>query len=289
MSFELFYEALISGVLLGCFYAAVSIGLSMAFGLADVPHIAHPAFLVLGGYAAFLLNQHGFDPIVAGLVLTPAFYVIGLAVYQFYHVSFEKHGTDTGLRGLAFFFGLSFVIEAGLILMFGVDQHMVDAPYIGNSYAVGDTRLPLRMLAACAVGLALTAAMTLYLSRTFTGRALKAVAQDADALLLVGANPVRIKRTGFAIATATTAIAGALLAVIGPIEPSLGRQYIGRTFCIVVLAGLGSVPGTLVAALIIGIAESIVLSSFGASWATAVSFGTLLLVLAIRPAGLFGR
>jgi branched-chain amino acid transport system permease protein len=289
VSLELLYDAVISGILLGCFYAALSLGLSVAFGLVDVPHIAHPTCLVLGGYGAFVLGTYGIDPILAGILLVPVFYFAGLLVYQFYYLSFEKHGADTGVRGLAFFFGFAFVLEAALILTFGVDQHMVEAAYIGGSYAIGETRLPLRMLVACGIGLTLTIGLTLYLSRTFTGRALKAVAQDAGALTLVGANPVRIKRTGFAIATGITAIAGALLAVTGPVEPSLGRLYIGRTFCIVVLAGMGSIPGTLLAALIVGIAESVVLSSFGASWAGAVSFGMLLLVLAIRPSGLFGR
>lgn len=289
MSLDLLYPALISGILLGCFYGAVSLGLSVAFGLVDVPHIAHPTFLVLGGYGAYVLGNYGVDPIVAGLVLMPVFYVLGLLVYQFYYTTFDKHGTDKELRGLAFFFGFSFVLEAILILTFGVDQHMVEAPYIGGSVEVGETRLPYRMLVAGAIGLTLTAALTLYLSRTFTGRALKAVAQDAGALVLVGADPVRIKRIGFAIATGITAIAGALLVVTGPIEPGLGRLYIGRTFCIVVLAGLGSMPGTLIAAIIVGVVESIVLSSFGASWAGAVSFGMLLLVLTIRPSGLFGR
>lgn len=289
MSLDLLYPALVSGILLGCFYGAVSLGLSVAFGLIDVPHIAHPTFLVLGGYGAWILNQYGVDPILAGLILTPVFYVIGLLVYQFYYATFEKHGADTGVRGLAFFFGFSFVLEAGLILGFGVDQHMVEAAYIGGSLEIGETLLPYRMLMAGFIGLALTAALTLYLGRTFTGRALKAVAQDAGALVLVGADPVRIKRIGFAIATGITAIAGALLVVTGPIEPALGRLYIGRTFCIVVLAGMGSIPGTLLAALIVGVVESVVLSSFGASWAGAVSFGILLAVLAVRPAGLFGR
>lgn len=289
MSFELFYEAVISGLLLGCFYAALSLGLSVAFGLVDVPHIAHPTFLVLGGYGAYVLGTFGIDPILAGILLVPVFYFAGALVYQFYYLSFEKRGGDTGVRGLAFFFGFAFIMEAALILIFGVDQHMVSAPYIGGSLEVGDLRFPWRTLVACGLGLTLTAGLALYLSRTFTGRALKAVAQDAGALSLVGINPIRIKRTGFAIATGVTAIAGALLAITGPIEPSLGRLYIGRTFCIVVLAGMGSIPGTLIAAMIVGVAETVVLSSFGAAWAGAVSFGMLLLVLAFRPSGLFGR
>jgi branched-chain amino acid transport system permease protein len=117
----------------------------------------------------------------------------------------------------------------------------------------------------------------------------KAVAQDQTALALMGADPMRVKQWGFGIATATCALAGALMIIIGPVEPGLGRLYIGRTFCVAVLAGLGSMPGTLAAGIILGVAESVVLSSFGASWASAVAFGILLIVLAVRPAGLFGR
>jgi branched-chain amino acid transport system permease protein len=286
---ELLVEAVVAGVLLGCFYAAVSVGLSVAFGLLDVPHIAHPAFLVLGAYGAYLLGQYGMDPVLAGAVLTPVFFVAGLAVYRFYHAAFERRGTDAGLRGLAFFFGVAFVVEVVLILTFGVDQRMAEAPYIGKSLALGEMRLPMRMLVAFGLALLLTIGLSLYLSRTFTGRAIKAVAQDRTALALMGADPVRIKQWGFGIATGTCALAGALLLIVGPVEPGLGRLYIGRTFCVAVLAGLGSMPGTLAAGVILGIAESLVLTSFGASWAPAVAFGLLLAVLAVRPAGLFGR
>ncbi len=193
------------------------------------------------------------------------------------------------MRGLAFFFGVVFIVEVGLILAFGVDQRGVQAPYIGSSLEIGEFRIPYRMLTAFGVALLLTVVLTLYLSRTFTGRAIKAVGQDEGALRLMGADPVRIKQIAFGIATGVNALAGAVLIIVGPVEPSLDRLYIGRTFCVVVLAGLGSMSGTLVAGLILGITESIVLMMLGASWAPAVSFGLLLLVLGIRPQGLFGR
>ncbi|HKC31007.1 MAG TPA: branched-chain amino acid ABC transporter permease [Burkholderiales bacterium] len=289
MSFELLLEAIVFGVLLGCFYAAVSIGLSVAFGLLDVPHVAHPAIMVLGSYCTYVLGRYGWDPIVAGIALMPLFFILGVAIYRFYYETFEKRGSEAGVRGLAFFFGLAFIIEVGLILVFGVDQRMVEAAYIGRSLALGEFRIPWRMVVAFGVALALTAALTIYLSRTFTGRAIKAVAQDEPALRLMGANPVRIKQWAFGIATGVTALAGAMLIVVGPVEPSLDRVYIGRTFAVVVLAGLGSMTGTLAAGLILGISESIVLMQFGASWAPAVAFGLLLVVLGIRPQGLFGR
>src|SRR5256885_16784102 len=147
------------------------------------------------------------------------------------------------------------MIEVGLILVFGVDQRMVEADYIGKSLSRGGYRIPWPLLVAFAIALLLTAALTLYLSRTFTGRAIKAVAQDEPALRLMGANPVRIKQWAFGIATAVTALAGAMLIVVRAAEPRLDRVYIGRTVCGLVLAGLGSMTGPLAACLILGIGE----------------------------------
>jgi branched-chain amino acid transport system permease protein len=245
--------------------------------------------MVLGSYCTWLVASWGLDPILAGIILMPAFFALGVLIYRFYYETFEKRGTEAGVRGLAFFFGVAFIIEVGLILVFGVDQRTVQAPYIGSSWAIGEYRLPYRMLVAFGIALVLTAALTLYLSKTFTGRAIKAVAQDEPALRLMGANPVRIKQWAFGIATGVSALAGAMLIIVGPVEPALDRLYIGRTFCVVVLAGLGSMTGTLAAGLILGISESIVLMMLGASWAPAVAFGLLLIVLGIRPQGLFGR
>jgi branched-chain amino acid transport system permease protein len=135
----------------------------------------------------------------------------------------------------------------------------------------------------------MTACVHLYLSRTFAGRAILAVSQDRLALRLMGADPIKIKQLAFGLSIATAALAGALLIVIGPVEPSMNRLYIGRVFAIVVLGGMGSIGGTLVAALILGVAESFVATFYGPSWAPAVAFGILLITLALRPQGLFGR
>jgi len=288
-SFELLLDAVVLGLLLGCFYAAVSIGLSVSFGLLDVPHVAHPAFLVLASYGVYILNGYGLDPLLAGLILTPLFFVIGLATYWIYHETFEKRGQDQAVRGIAFFFGIAFIIEVMIILTMGVDQRSVSADYIGKSWRIWDMRIPLRLIVAFGVAILLTFLLTQYLSRTFTGWAIRAVAQDEGALRLMGANPIKIKQWAFGIATAVLGIAGALLIIVAPVEPTLDRAYIGRTFCVVVMAGLGSMSGTLVAAIILGVSESIVLTLFGASWAPAISFTLLLVVLAVRPQGLFGR
>ena len=289
-SLDLLRDAVVLGVLLGCFYAAVSIGLSISFGLLDVPHVAHPAFLVLASYAVYLLNDsYDVDPVLAGLLITPLFFVLGFFTYRLYYETFERRGSDAAVRGIAFFFGVAFIIEVLIILQFGVDQRSVTAPYIGKAWRLFDIRIPIRQLVAFAVALLLTVSLAAYLSKTFMGRAIRAVAQDEEGLRLMGANPTRIKQFAFGLATAVLGLAGALLIVVAPVEPTLDRVYIGRTFCVVVMAGLGSITGTLIAAIILGVAETIVLTMFGASWAPAISFALLLGVLAVRPQGLLGR
>ena len=289
LSYELLVNALVTGVLLGGFYAAVALGICIAFGLLDVVNIAHPTFIILGSYAAYVTNTSwGLDPIVAGVIFTPVFFLLGVAVYGIYYHSFEKKGTQA-LRGLVFFFGLLFIIEVSLLLQYGVDYRLVEAPYIGTSFTIAGIGLAPRLFVPCLVGLALTLVLSLFLSRTFYGRAIMGVSQDSLALRLMGANPTKIKAVAFGLGIATASLAGALLIIIGPVEPSVGREYIGRVFAITVLGGLGSISGTLVAALILGVAESLTSTFYGPSWALAVSFGILLLVLAVRPAGLFGR
>ena len=351
---DLLINALASGLLLGAFYAAVTLGVSISFGMLDVVNIAHPAFIILGSYIAYIANTRlGIDPIVVALIMLPAFYFLGQAIYQVSYLSFEKQGDDNwrgviffsglllvlgfgafslasarlgwgldpiligvgllpvafllgralykvagvsfenqgnnSLRGLAFFFGLLFVTEVTLIIAFGVDYRYVEARYIGPTLRPLGIDLPLRMLVPACVCVTLFVALQLFLSRTFTGRAILAVSQDPFALRLLAIDPVRIKRIGFGISIATAALAGACLIIIQPVEPSVGREYIGRVFAVCVLGGMGSLPGTMIAALLLGMVENLTTTFFGPSWAPAVAFGFLLITLAVRPAGLLGR
>lgn len=289
LSFDLLGNALVSGLLFGGFYAAVTIGVSIAFGMLDIVNIAHPAFIILGSYTAYIANSvFHIDPIVASIVLMPAFYVLGMAVHWIYDVSFERRG-DAAIRGLAFFFGLLFITEVLLVMVFGVDYRLVDAVYIGPSWHIGFIELPLRLLVPCVVSLAMIGALQIYMSSTFVGRAIKAVAQDPMALRLMAANPSKIKRIAFGLSIASASVAGAILIVIQPVEPSIARDYIGRVFAVCVMGGLGSFGGTVAAAILLGIMESLTATFYGPSWSPAVAFGFLLLTLAVRPAGLFGR
>src|SRR5438046_3302617 len=164
VSLDLLINAIVAGVLLGGFYAAVSVGITISFGMLDSANIAQPGFILLCSYAAYILNSSfGVDPILIGIVMLPVFYVIGMAVYRLYYYSFELRG-EQAIQGLAFFFGLLFVAEVSLILIFGVDYRFVEAPYIGPSLHLGLVDLPLRMLIPCVVSLIIIAVLQLSLT-----------------------------------------------------------------------------------------------------------------------------
>jgi branched-chain amino acid transport system permease protein len=288
-SLDLFSNAIVSGILLGGFYCAVAVGITIAFGMLDIVNIAHPAFIMAGGFIAYFFNtSFGIDPVVACAVAAVPAYLVGGLIYRFYYFAFERRGEES-LQGLAFFFGLLFIVEVGLMLTFGVDYRFVEAAYIGPTISIGFISIPWRLLVPLIVGLGMIAGIMIFLSRTFIGKAILAVSQDPLALRLVGGNPVKVKEVAFGLSIATAIIAGALLIVIQPIEPSLGRDFIGRVFAIAVLGGMTSLPGTILASMILGVAESLTTTFFGPSWSPAVAFGLLLVTLAVKPAGILGR
>src|SRR5207244_8551501 len=184
VSWALLANALVAGLLLVGLYTAVSLSISLIFGLLDIANIAQPAFLILGSCAAYVMNtSFGLDPILTGVLFTPLFYGLGVVVYRVYYGSFERRGEES-LRGLVFFFGLLFIIEVALSLKYGVDYRMVEAAYIGKSIDLGGVGIAFRLLVPCVVGLAMTLALYLFLSRTFYGRAVMGVSQDQVALRL---------------------------------------------------------------------------------------------------------
>ena len=289
VNWDLIVNAIVTGIVLGGFYASVAIGVTIAFGMLDIVNIAHPAFIIVGGYLAFYgRDRFALDPLVSILVFAPLGYLIGRIFYRGYHRFFESRG-DESLQGLAFFFGVLFVVEIGIVLVSGVDYRSVETAYLDSSLSAGFVSVPWRMLAPFVIALGMLGGIQLFLLKTFTGRAILSVAQDFEAVRLIGADPIRAKEIAFGIAVGTAIVAGVLLIIIQPIEPSIAREYIGRAFAICVLGGIASIPGTLVASLVLGVAESMTTTFFGPSWAPAVAFGLLLLTLTFKPSGIFGR
>jgi len=289
VSWALLANAVIAGLLLGGFYAAMSVGISISFGMLDVVNIAHPAFIILGSYIAYIVNDRfGFDPIVVSVAVSPLFFLLGMVLYRIYYICFERRGQES-LRGLAFFFGILFITEVALVLIFGVDYRMVSTRYGDVTWRLGPVDFPMRLVVPFLVAMVMVIGVQLFLTHTFFGRAVLAVAQDQLALRLMGVNPVRVKERAFALSIATAGVAGAFLIVIQPVQPAIGREFIGLVFAVCVLGGMGSIWGTLLGAFVLGLAESFTSTFFGPSWAPAVSFGLLLATLAFRPSGLLGR
>src|SRR5438105_9752645 len=178
ISLDLAVNAVVAGLLLGGFYAAVTVGVTISFGMLDIVNIAHPAFIMLGSFVAYIVNSHfGIDPILIGVVIAPVFFLVGMAVYQIYYYAFERRGEES-IQGLAFFFGLLFVGEVALILVFGVDYRFVEAPYTQGSLNLGMFSLPYRMLIPFVFSLIMIGAVQLYLTRSFICRAILAVSPD---------------------------------------------------------------------------------------------------------------
>jgi branched-chain amino acid transport system permease protein len=285
----LMLNAIIAGLLLGGLYAAMSVGISISFGMLDVVNIAHPAFIILGSYIAYIVNDRmGVDPIAVSVVVSPLFFALGMLLYRIYYLCFEKRGQES-LRGLAFFFGILFITEVALVLIFGVDYRLVQTAYSETTWRLGAVDFPMRLVVPFLVSVTMVVGVQLFLSHTFFGRAVLAVAQDQLALRLMGVNPTRVKEFAFALSIATAGVAGAFLIVIQPVQPAIGREYIGLVFAVCVLGGMGSIWGTLLGAFVLGLAESFTSTFFGPSWAPAVSFGLLLAALAFKPSGLLGR
>ena len=282
-------NAIVAGFLLGGFYAAVSVGISISFGMLDVVNIAHPAFIIVGSYIAYIVHEWlGVDPIVVSIAVSPLFFALGMVLYRVYYLCFERRGQES-LRGLAFFFGILFITEVALLLVFGVDYRLVETAYSSTTLRLGVVDFPLRLVVPFVVSMAMVIGLQIFLGRTFFGRAVLAVAQDQLALRLMGINPIRVKEFAFALSIATAGVAGAFLIVIQPVQPAIGREYIGLVFAVCVLGGMGSIWGTLLGAFVLGLAESFTSTFFGPSWAPAVSFGILLAALAFKPSGLLGR
>jgi branched-chain amino acid transport system permease protein len=287
--YDFLINSFIVGLLVGGFYAIVSIGLSISFGLMNVVNVAHPTFIIIACYLVHLLyNFFSLDPIIGGVILTPLFFMMGFTLYHFYYRFFEIR-SESSLMGLIFFFALLVLGEIGLVLSVGTNYITVYTAYTMEAINIGVIRIPLRLLYPFLAGLATTIALYFFFSKTFIGIAARAVAQDEQAAMLMGCDPLTVRRIAFGLSILTTAIAGGLLIAMQPVDPFLDRQLIGRVFTVVILGGMGSLLGSLIAGIIIGVVESLATIFFQTGWNYVITLFILILVLVFKPSGLFKR
>ncbi|MBM7832793.1 branched-chain amino acid transport system permease protein [Agromyces cerinus] len=287
MSGSLLLQSVILGVLLGGLYALLAAGLTLYFGIMRVVMIAHSAFLILAAYLAWWFNREtGIDPLVSLIVTVPLFFVAGLLTQRLL-VSRLKPLTLT-MMSVLLTFAVALVIEGGLGFIFSGTQRRIPLPYASESLNFFGAQVPVVKLIAFGLAALSLALLFVVLKYTRFGQALRATIQHPEAARLVGINTERVAGYGFGLGLATAAIGGTALSLDATIYPSLHWHWIGPLMAIIVVGGLGSIPGAAIAALVLGVAQSLLQLPLGSTWAQTVFYVALFLTLMFRPQGFFG-
>jgi branched-chain amino acid transport system permease protein len=286
-SASLLLQGLALGILTGGVYALLASGLTLYFGVMRVVQIAHPAFLFLGAYVTYALFTFvRIDPLLSILVTVPLFFVLGMAIQR---LLLSRLRTDSfTMMSVLLTFALALLIEGGLGVVATGSFRSVTVDYATRAFSLGTVRLPHDRLIGFAVAGATLVALFAVLRYTRYGQALRATIQHREAARLVGVDTERIAAVGFGIGLATAAVGGAVLALITTFFPAAHWGWIARLMAIIVVGGLGSVSGAALAAVLLGIIESLVLVTLDATWAALVFYAFLFLTLVFRPQGFFG-
>ena len=280
-------QSVILGVLLGGLYALLAAGLTLYFGIMRVVMIAHSAFLILAAYLAWYFHREtGADPLLSLLVTVPLFFLAGVAMQRLL-LSRLRPATLT-MMSVLLTFAIALTIEGMLGYVFTGTQRRIQLDYSGSSIEIFGASIAVVKLIA--FGLAAVALLGLYLlmKKTRFGQALRATIQHPEAARLLGINTDRIAGYGFGLGLATAAIGGTALSLDSTIYPSLHWHWIGPLMAIIVIGGLGSIPGAAIAAILLGLSQSLLQVPMGTTWAQTVFYIALFATLMIRPQGFFG-
>ena len=283
-------QQLILGFMIGGLYGLAAAGLSLIFGVLKVLNVAHGELIMFGGYGAYwLFTLGGVDPFASLALGVPSAVVAGLVLYWVLFRFVVRAQEDTRIKNsLLIGFGLALALDTLAVKLWTADERGITPPYGGTALIVGNLAIPLVRLASLAVAFALIAALHLLLTRWRWGRAIRATAEDWQAALLTGIDVRRAYLLAFALGTGLAGAAGTLVSVGYSVSPSIGLGWTLKALIVVVLAGLGSIFGTFVGGLFLGIAEAASASAFGGPYREVVGLVIFLVVLVVRPQGLFG-
>jgi branched-chain amino acid transport system permease protein len=284
--------AIVSGLLQGAVYGAVALGLSLVFGVMRVVNFAHGSFLMLGMFAAYFASKlSGFDAYVGLLVAPPLLFAFGYAVQRVLITPLyrrERAFVIEPTSVLILTAGLWLVLDNLALMLLGA-SYRTNPTGLSTVIQFGALGIPVARLIAAGGSLVLLVALQTLVRRSDIGRGIRATSQNRDAAALAGIDIYRTYAITFGIAAAVTAAAGALLLPTFVVYPSVGFSFDIRAFLIVILGGLGSIPGTMVAALIMGVVEAVAAQFVSGTYAQLVFFLVFVIVLAVRPQGIFGR
>jgi branched-chain amino acid transport system permease protein len=280
----LLIQTIISGLLLGLFYTGMSLGLSLTMGVLRVVNVAHGSIMILGAYLCMIMLQRfGLDPLLSIFVVLPIFFLLGMFLER---ILIRRVVQELETISLLVLFGVAVIIENSSILIWLSDTRAVTAGYTGTSWVIGPITLPVTRVIAAIVTMILVLLCNYYLKNTLYGKATRAMAQNRDASQMLGLNVEFISMTAFGIGTALTAAGGVLMALIFPFAPQDQIQWLTISFLIVIVGGLGDIRNTLIAAIFIGIIETMSVIFLPFKFGNLVLYGLLALALMIRGQGL---
>jgi branched-chain amino acid transport system permease protein len=284
---DIFLQLLVSGLLLGGIYVLISVGLTLVFGVMKIVNFAHGDFLMLGMFGAFFLFQlFGLHPYLSMFLIAPAMFLLGLLIYR---VIVGRTVSRPPVVQIFAFIGLSVALQNLALVLFSADFRAINTPLSSEVLNVGPIRISLPLLVAFLVAGVMTVLLFLFLHYTFTGKAIRSASQDRFAATLMGVSNQKIYALTFAIGLGLLGIAGALLIPIYSVYPTVGEQFALIAFVVVVLGGLGSLPGAVVGGLLIGLIETLSSYFIAPSMKQLVYFCVFILILILRPNGLFGK
>jgi branched-chain amino acid transport system permease protein len=283
---EKLIQTVILGLLIGGVYALMASGLTLIFGVMNIINVAHGAFLVLSALLTWeLWKTTGMDPLVAAVVTTPAMFAVG---YLTYRLLLRRLQHSPPSMTVLLTFGLALAIEGGMGMVTRNVFRSVTPGYFNASFNLGPFFLPKPQVYGCLAAVAVMGLLYLALNHTWPGRAIRASSQNMPGAQLVGISASSIAALTFAVGASTTGVGGSILAVLFAFFPASHYIWISRLLGIIVLGGMGSLPGAIVGALILGIAETVTATYISLRWATVVFYLVILVVLLARPQGLFG-
>ena len=278
------------GIINGSMYGLVALGLSLVFGVMSYLNVAHGALIVLGAYASFwLFHLFHLDPFLSILIVAPMFFVLGLALFKGLFGSLAEFPEQDKIKNsLLISFGILLIVPNMAILLWTPDERAVTVWYSGKVLAALGWRLPYIGLATLVLSCAVISAMHLFLTRTYFGKAIRAVSQDHEAAGLMGINVNQTYIISFAIGVALAAVPGALISFQG-FNPELAFELTNKALVVVILAGVGSINGLLIGGILLGLIESAGVFLLGAAYREAIGLAIFVLFLIFRPQGLMGK
>lgn len=290
MSIETIVQTLIFGALIGSLYGLAALGLSIVFGVLKILNVAHGELIMLGGYGSFwAFNLLGLDPYLSLLIVVPGLFLIGLALHFGLFARVVRFDEEDRIKNsLLIGFGLTLILQTLATHLFTADERSITTSYSTAAWEILGIRLPLVRFSGLIIGIIVVVALRWFLRRTYWGKAIRATAEDWRTAALAGIDIRRTYLVTFALGAALAGLAGMLVTLQGSVSPNIGLQWTLKALIVVVLAGLGSVPGTFLAGVLLGVAESASALAFGGAYRELVGIVIFLIILSIRPQGLFG-